>query len=1613
MELLKPIFVKRWVAENNYIEYVFDNNPNNNYKNAIVLKDYIFRDINIKETLDKIAYHIFNYENKNSGDILYPYYFWSSINNVEKSLLFNIKKILWKGYHENPFKSHNRDSQQLKEPIEYLYNEDILNIDKINIVFYNDFNYDIKYYYPVKKNHTINLNKKLEDATIGLYNSKIIKTKEKKEEYFDISFSHKYEIDSLIVLFDNLKTSDKMQIIQLINNNNAVYKIYKNHTMEDKELTKIFNLDKKEEGINIYYKNEKIKLNISKDGIFTIYIKPHMDKGENISVINKIKNEIVEYLKNYFKINTDDFKINDINSRITYSVDYADISLIKKIGMFANIFQDYEKNKDNNKKNNGSYIYKRTDNIDIDNYIRNRKNYRKISTEELLKELKNIGINKSINDVNEIVKNMDEMENYKLNKQNNKEYNSTIDVTVNSDNIEIVTNNFKSFFELNNFKYWLIRIIETSRVTKASKVKKESPKKISSPISKKSSSSSKKSSKSSINKYSNDSNDSNDSDDSSSYNSIKSDEVAKSDSSYGGGKNKDHYLINKLKIADKELWNGDNPPRRCQRPKQPVVLTESEMEELKKYGNEKVLDNIIKHGSNNDNLNYYTCPRIWCPISNIPLDEKIAKKDLKCPDENEEPIMMNEIMKNSNNPRYAYIINKYNLPCCGNKDPGLKKKSITKVENITDNVNKGKRGRKAKPKKDAIYELESDNSDNKIDKSEENKEEINAVSNNYIMTQVPVIYKNRYGNIRKEIYNVLYDNYKDYMTNCVNRNNINKHNCTLRKGLKDFTSNKKFNNYDNIIDVIAFLLNKSRDGLIKDIEKKLDIIVFLSLENGNVFKDFADNEPVIPELNNELYIEFLNKFDNNLLSFPKIEENSKKALYKKSRLLYIYNAYKKFINYLKSTDSKYDKNIQYIFSLIAIIYKKLIISWEIEKGTDNGVQIICPYYTKLIELIPYLGKTPKMIMIYKDNNNEKDNINNPIYEPLVSKSINSALDNKNYNLEDHDNIKNILNKCSENINYDDNIGIYDNRQNIKAIIRRVNNKENLSISSNSSNSGNSDKVGNVYGFKTLIINRDLSIDKIILNNNIIISFKKQSIIIIKLLIEFFNIKNVVFSEDIIDQEYNITIKKDVHKEFEDDAKLLGINIEKFEIIKETKNNIRGKIKFTDYELDDNIQLNSDYFNKYHKYVSKNDETNKRMYEIRKYIKGKLLSSKYTDEFYSNLSKNPRANIINTILDDIVEDNKYSKRELQIILEEIDLSSIKSIKNWYSLSLGNFKYDYINDISENIIETDNELIFSQYIVSNNIPKNIISYKDYYPNNINNVKNPIDKVYNIKYELKNNPITNIPKIFKGIEFELNSKWKKYTKKIWSKLRYIKIDYDKNYMKELYEYLINYDKNLITNIYTYNNIINYTYEEYEGILCNKSNNSDIKRKNIKLIEQLFKDPHFFNVYVKSMNVINNTNKNFKTLKIFFETYFNNSGIDERRSIIQHIKQENAIKYFGDVTLKLISKWLNINIFIIYERIEYGKGVEIEKRAGNKDLNLTSVFYRGGTKKNNILKRPLIMLYRKKNKNNNISYYLIKVHESSTYIYNELDDAPEEIKNKLINLKYDSNDSILSGSK
>jgi hypothetical protein len=92
-----------------------------------------------------------------------------------------------------------------------------------------------------------------------------------------------------------------------------------------------------------------------------------------------------------------------------------------------------------------------------------------------------------------------------------------------------------------------------------------------------------------------------------------------------------------------------------------------------------------------------------------------------------------------------------------------------------------------------------------------------------------------------------------------------------------------------------------------------------------------------------------------------------------------------------------------------------------------------------------------------------------------------------------------------------------------------------------------------------------------------------------------------------------------------------------------------------------------------------------------------------------------------------------------------------------------------------------------------------------------------------------------------------------------------------------------------------------------------------------------------------------------------------------------------------------LNINIMVIHHRVDYGKGVEVSKRAGSEDLKVSIKFYNAGDNSHaEILKRPLIILYRKIEKTF-IGYYLIKLIDDNKIIYNELNQADEDIKNIL----------------
>ena len=98
-----------------------------------------------------------------------------------------------------------------------------------------------------------------------------------------------------------------------------------------------------------------------------------------------------------------------------------------------------------------------------------------------------------------------------------------------------------------------------------------------------------------------------------------------------------------------------------------------------------------------------------------------------------------------------------------------------------------------------------------------------------------------------------------------------------------------------------------------------------------------------------------------------------------------------------------------------------------------------------------------------------------------------------------------------------------------------------------------------------------------------------------------------------------------------------------------------------------------------------------------------------------------------------------------------------------------------------------------------------------------------------------------------------------------------------------------------------------------------------------------------------------------------------------------------------------LNISILIIHNRADYGKAVNISKRADEKDLSVTTTVYKAY---NDELNRPLLMLYRKNDKTH-LSYYIVRNINHDNFIYTELnglqendDDNNEKKTNEIITI-------------
>jgi hypothetical protein len=1518
MNIIKPVYVYKWVNSKDYIKYVFDTNQNNYNASIKVIKENIYQDSSKEEAINKIAYYINKLStsssdssgSSDSSNEKTPYYVW--VNN--KPFLYEIGTVKWKGYDVNPFKSTDRKSDDINDNIDIKYTKELFETtDIINIVFKTNFNFDNKYYYDNVRFKSNNYKITSDSRIDELYKLNIINTKKITEEYYNVVFSANIdEIPSLIILFDKLSTTNKIQLIQYIKNNLAYYKLYKTHTFKNrKELGRIFKLNKDgKECINIYY-TKNIVITIYANGIINLSFNYPIDNGVIINDILKYVEELNKYINNVLNINII-FKEKIINARIKYNAYKTKYADFRKEIKASTIFTEL---------NDDEFYYKRTSNYNDRSVID-----------------KNIKADANNNNIKINVKDADIQDTRIIIKKESRGY--MIDVK-----------NAKSFFEFECLELWISKIIERAIDEKKS------------------------------------TDDITDKQDDDTPPNIKNRYYSTSSESSGGNNNDTKkYLINKLKNADRELWNDNNKSRKCQKIKQPIPLSAEEYNDLKQKGLNKFFDNSIIH-----NNNYYICPRLWCPKSNVPLDE--SDPLAKCPISDEEPMRLNDDMKNKNLPRYVYLKKKDNIPCCGKKfnegvvddDDGDEGDEEAGKDDILTNpikpvVNPAK---PAKPVKAAKADLDK----------------------NYIMKNYPIYYNKRFGDIPEELYKILYpENYKEYLESCRSPNNINKKKCILRKGLIDIDEipDKYGNRYDNIINTIAYLVDETKETFVENIKNKIDILTFISLDNGNICKDFGDYEPVLYEYNKDLYGELkhhlqdINKKNNINIELPKFDSKNEKAVFKISRLLYIYKSYRKFLEYISADNYPDDKGIQYLYSLIAFVYKKLLIVWENTINTSSiipSIDLLAPEYIN--DIISYYGlqKKTEIIMVLKENwkaIGNKDDINKHrdnklyeimkdrdniyFYEPLIIKTIN--MEKKHMALSEYPNIKKI-------INYQPNSNIFNNLKYINNLIK----DESLK-----------------YTIDTIIINDNYTIDKIMLKNNILIRFNPQGTIILPYLIKELNIKSVVFLDDIIDTTFDISIVNSIYAKFLNKINKLkdfGINVDigvnNYQTTEITKSTLTINKEDNDYK---GQVILFGKKNEFEIYNDKNANVINKWYDLRLRVKNKLIAILETKtNKIAEYSKKPRAEFIKYLLDMFDTD----KTKIQIILEEIPVFTSKGITEWYANTLLHTKYDYINNLSDNFVDNGNELLFTQYLIKKNIPNNILYYHKANPNiiydnrddivinydNIHNNKKSKDRSNSKDSEKSAKVSIRIPRMFEGEPKDLNSKWTKYKKKIWWQLKYIKNDYTPDNITELFNYFKSLDNDIVNE---YDDIIKKTFKYYKVVF----NNSINDQPDTKKIKDIFRDPHFYATYLNAMNSINNTKKTFKTLELFLTTYFYNSSTTERHNILNNINSLDTYTYHpNEITFFMISKVLNISILIIHNRAEYGKAVNISKRADDKDLSITTSIYKAD---NNELDRPLLILY-KKNDKTHLTYYVVRNVNHDNFIYTELKNAPEEIKERIIN--------------
>lgn len=1491
---LKSVSVLRW----------FPNKTNKTYSIQI------YEDDSIEDGIAKIITTItVEHEKKELG----RFYFW---NSSDKSILFSIQEIKWKGYHYNPLKANDKNNSIIKQPVIYNYNNGLCYFNSLNVIFENDFK-------DLLNNHYYFIDFKINKKEISNKNEKLkelekIDTTPIAENY---SIIHRYELSTQIKeelfasIYDKLNTNPFIQYIQWINDTyTLIHKLYIYHTINHTNLknwTTIDKINSDQRTINCYSlvgdsNSSYAKITIDNNMKLTVNYIIDLRKNIKWETLEKHLEEIKKYfeLSLYTKIDFKPVSIKIHNYMNVINVPFDNLKIF--ISKYPQIFDIIST------KETINLIYKRSSNFnnepfDYGKYIKTRLSLG-IDDNEIIEELITFGLSqedakKSLISEKELLMELDEQqlkEDY-----NSRKLNTIVIIKSTKNGFETIIHNLANKKEFEYLIFWLSKIIVMSQ--KIVKIDKKQKKQSPPPIVKQSSSSSVQDSDESL------------------------EELL---SSSGGSKESDkekadqRYRIQLLQNADKDLFGENYARHKCQKKSQPFVISKEARQKLIDEGRYFV-DNDIYYGSTKDKMNYYLCPRLWCKISKAPANPETGE----CPIEGDETILSFFDDKNEKDvKRYVKLIkpneNGICSPCCFKKPP--KKTELSKCKNYEG----------YDPKKAAEVE---------IDEKDEN----------YLVNYPAPIAIGRYGIIPQNLHELLFPSIK-YL-NC-SKDITKGDKCLVRKGIIHKETNKEY--ADSLIFAIAYLLNfENKKKFIDDIKSKLDLFSFLSIENGSVCKAFMDKLPLIPEENESL----IKELEKHLKSFTSVNKfykiNLNKNNFQLSRLLAIFKSYKKFLDYLSIDNYHIPKSPYYLFSIIANIYNKLLVVWEKEnKGIITN--IICPYFTSYNDLIASLEINPEVIMLLKDKK---------YFEPIELKSKNKD-GIKVFKLNEFEKLQELLHKCSNNNLYNLNNDTYTSLYSLNSWTltkgNGLNNKENFIID-------------------TVIINSDLTIEHFLTKGNILITIKQIGINFLNRIIKDFNIKSIVFYEDLsdINTVFNINISiKDLNLfkekaisfdvkydigELDTSKKQKEPLVEIYTILEIKKKNLDNK-EIIHTRIEDDLYL----------YQRESYEDNKKWFQLQIMVFSTLIKS-LTNEKLKELLLLPRIDYINELMKFFTKDylskkEKRNKKEkdrtipylskIQLILEEIPIYSINHIKNYLNKLIIYYKYDFLNPV---ININKKQFQFSQIALNNGIPHELLNYHQSSPNNNFYLTNYETNEFNFDTSDINEDDSNLPRLFKGTLTKLNSKWTIHKKSKWFTMEIMKIDnYTKKDFKEFFEWFA-----IIAKIKT-------SFSYLQEITDNKLLMIKDNEENFKL---LLKDPKLFKLLLQI------SGKTFSNVNQFYENYYSTLTKQETSVIIKKLIQQTYP--LNDLFILSMAEILNISILTIHRAI-YKTTTSDIVRGDVEDLIISTTFYKAP---NNHYNRPLLILYKDTNLITNETIYELIVDSTSKIgmksIYLKLDEVHPEI--------------------